>query len=213
MAFTFRTLWNFLLHVCSSSPLLCSTSLILSGFSPYYPYPFIVPSGLVAVARAVFTLPEWKAEGQQGSNSPSALGVEEMHGSMAGIPEPPQSKETPEWWVEVVRWDRTGLSPLLRAWWWFFVFQETLQCLCQSRSWDAAWAVHCDRPGLAHMLDCQENHLLSTGLKRKCFTIPLMKTSILSLGFWLRYLWEGCIQDSDQSVCGFSWLSVKSQLL
>lgn len=122
MAFTFRTLWNFLLHVCSSSPLLCSTSLILSGFSPYYPYPFIVPSGLVAVARAVFTLPEWKAEGQQGSNSPSALGVEEMHGSMAGIPEPPQSKETPEWWVEVVRWDRTGLSPLLRAWWWFFLF-------------------------------------------------------------------------------------------
>lgn len=115
-------LWNFLLHVCSSSPPLCSTSLILSGFSPYYPYPFIVPSGLVAVARAVFTLPEWKAEGQQGSNSPSALGIEEMHGSMAEIPEPPQSKETPEWWVKVVRWDRTGLSPLLRAWWWFFLF-------------------------------------------------------------------------------------------
>lgn len=94
--------WNFLLCMYSSSPSLCSTSLILSVFSPYCPCPLIVPSGLVAVARAVFVHPEWEAEGHQGSNSPSALGTEEMYGSMAGIPEPPQSKETPEWWVKMV---------------------------------------------------------------------------------------------------------------
>lgn len=198
--------WNFLLHVCSSSPSLSSNSLILSVFSPYCPCPLIVPSGLVAVARAVFTHPEWKAEVHQGSNSPSALGIEEMHGSMAGIPEPPESKETPEWWVKMVSWDRTGLSPFAEGTVMVFsVLGVTAMSLpTQVMRMQLGLYTLTDLAGLGHMLGSQEDHFLSTWFKRKCFTIPLMKTYILSLGFWLRYLWEGCIEGFDQSVCGLS---------
>ena len=86
---------NFLLTVCSASPFLCSTSLILS-FSHFCPLS-IVLSGLAAVARPIFKQPECQAEGDQGSNSPCAQGIEEVHGSMAGICEHPQGKETSEW--------------------------------------------------------------------------------------------------------------------
>lgn len=110
-------------------------------FSPYCPCPLIVPSGLVAVARAVFIHPGWEAEGHQGSNSPSALGTEEMCGSMAGIPEPPQSKETPEWWVKMVMtWDRAGLSHFAEGTVMVFsVLGDTAMSL-PTKTWDAAWA-------------------------------------------------------------------------
>lgn len=102
MAFTFRTYMEFPTACVFFLSFSLFFSLISSVFSPCCPCSLIVPSGLVAVARAVFIHPEWEAEGHQGSNSPSALGIEEMHGSMAGIPEPQQSKETPEWWVKMV---------------------------------------------------------------------------------------------------------------
>lgn len=157
------------------------------------------------MARAVFTHPEWEAEGDQGSNSPSALGIEEMCGSMAGIPEPPQSKETPEWWVKM--WVRTEQA---QPFCWehsdgFFCFRrhcnvsahQVMRCSLGCVLWQAwlpqliCWTVR--------------KILFSMAFKRKCFTIPLMKTCMLSIVFWLRDLWEGCIQDLDQSFCGFPW--------
>lgn len=130
---------NFLLTVFCPT-LLCSTSLILS-FSHFCPLS-IVLSGLAAVAAPIFKQPEGQAEGDPGSNSPRAQGIEEVHESMAGICEHPQGKETSEWWVKMVSKGRSCLGHR------YVYYSRHCSASCSlNRWWGATWPVHCCRPG------------------------------------------------------------------